>query len=334
MRYYDVNVPRVAQVGFSSMERLGCFLWRWKNIAVRAGYEVVGSGDGLSRFAWNGETSALPGAQQGLGGDFDCWLQASSDQAGAANVAGDATNANAWCVLQSPVTGRQILLCETDQASAGWQGYGRIAVLRPTLGGWLGSTAGAATIPALVTGEHFLFGTRASASGTVVLPSNNGFLHLWSDDSGPEPAVGCMFMEVGLSHNISSFCVMPALETSPHDTDPVVYLATTSNSVLAGVYWNPESSSFVAIQTDDTWGGAWGSGRGGVSTRTTTTILRRMAPIVSSSPANYSKGMLHPAAPRWCTANRNQILLTASGETWFSAGNLAFPWPANTRPRG
>lgn len=331
MRYYEVNVERMAD-GSANLGRTGQFFFHLKNMAVRANHTVLGSGDGNTRFAWSGVTAALPQNERGLGGDYDCWITGDSRTTSTVQQPGDASNANAWCVLQAP-SGRQILLCESSSGNAGWQGYGRVAILRQDLGSWDGSTAAAATIPALVTGEYWRIGARASPTGAILLNGNAvGRYHFWADDAPGSGGDGCfggiMTLNNASDPSLIAFLPVAAGEEWAGDPDPCVYPHTSSGFPTTNAY-NVVTDTWVGI-VDPGFGGLWGSSNIQRADQQASTVLQRWVPAFSNNPV---KGKLHPGALRWGGIHRGVVLLDSRGETWLSAGAYSIPWPTGVRPR-
>lgn len=337
MLHFTPNILRNADAN-GVLERIGRSLWYLKDTAVQAGYTVRGSGDGGTRFAWNGVTAALSTQQQGSGGAYDCWRTGDIIYDASLGIAGDANNANAWVCLEAP-SGRQVLLCNTNQTGTGWAGYGRVAILRVGLGGFDGTTAAAATIPALVAGEYWFLGSRAAASGvSIVSGTAGGRYHYWADThpgAGGDPLFGYVFTLD--SNNAYGILVFSPVETSllPGDSDPCIYMTSVGSTSENVRGYDPVSDTWPAAQTLG-WGGMWTATTGGglqqADDRTNTALLRWPLALNVTNTHPF-KGVLHRSAPRWCSAAKGTVLFSSSGQTWMSLGAIAVPWPMGVRPR-
>lgn len=333
-RIYD---PNLAKAGASD-DWAGRYLFALKELAVSAGYTVVGSGDGDSRFAYDGQTGALPGAQQGSGGSYDCWLTGASRSDSAPAVAGDAGNADAWCVIEDP-GGRQVLLVMTSQGGSNWSGYCRIAVARAGAGGFDGSAAAASTIPGTPSGgagdERWAFGTRASASGVqVFLYAETGRIHMYADDTGGAVDGGLPlgFLAIDSSFNVEAyFAVVPMDEASSEDADPCVYLAAASATAYEGFGWKWASgptypdADLNSQNVNNFWDNAGASDPISGDDPIICPIY-----VLDGSPEVW-KGVPHETSPRMSAVNRGwgDRGDDQNGVSWVATGvsGMMFPWP-------
>ncbi len=333
-RAFDVNNQRLA--GYYA----GFAMFALKEMAVSIGWTVVGSGDGDGRFAYSGETSALPGNQQGSGGDYDCWMTGATRTDSTPGVAGDAGNEAAWVVLANGA--RQVLLQHTDQnGAANYNGYARMAY-NPGTGAtpaFDGSAADTSTIPDPATNEVWMIGNRATPAGDVWLPWNTaGYVHIWGDDAagaGGAFTLGLVFVESSGTTVARYFCfaaVTSGTELSG-DSDPsVAYLGTTaptSTSAPAGFAWNELTSAMEAV-ADDALGLPW---RGqGNSVGGDDQLTQLYAVCTASSGTRYCKGLVttsgfasSPTQRGWGDRGED-----GDGLGWVHLGNnggLLMPWP-------
>jgi hypothetical protein len=316
----------------------GTQFFNLKELAVQAGYTVVGSGDGGSRVAWNGVTSQLPIGEQGSGGAYDCWQTGAvrTDGVPTQATAGDAGNARAWCVLECG-SGRQLLL-QMPAGTTGWQGYGSLAVTR---GGSSGFNPGSNPAPIItpttcpnppVSGagdEYFYLGSRNS-NGVFQMwdGTQNVYVHMWADTT--PSADGCLplgFVIVRAFDQFVSghFCVVPMVaDVSSADSDPCAYFGAsttvawdfavgptytrrTLNPQIVSYFW-PDNGQIEPVTGD---------------------LLAYPNVYVTSTNEVY-KGRPHPTSPRQSGVTRVFGFYgnDQSGDTWCSyANNYLFPWP-------
>lgn len=206
----------------------GGYFWHLKEVMVASGrFAVRGSGDGQARYAYNGVTSALAIGQQGTGGGYDClqnpkFTDAVTKQAGYWNAAG-------WCVLDETGTNRQYLLSNTDQTSAGWDAYGRIAY-NPGGGAtpaFNAAAASATVIPAAATNEQWMFsGSRAAANGSPIgmAYTSSGYIHVFCDDTQESGACSFGWYTSPESRVLEGFVVCPIVSGPSWDADPVIFI--------------------------------------------------------------------------------------------------------------
>lgn len=260
MRLYDPNIARTG----GHNEWGGVYFFRLKELAVDAGWTVLASGDGDARYAWRGVTQALPFQQQGSGGGYDCWITGTARSAITPVIAGDATNASAWCILDDP-SGRMVLMQHTIQTS-GFSGYGRVAATHGGAGGgWApGQGTGPSTIPDTALGganhEVWLHGTRASMSGAAVFINNGaGTIHLFADTTpgldGGRPLGWVAINVAGTLHSFLS-CVPVMAEADPVDPDKMFYLCG-GNTQWAGNAYSVLNNSYRPLV--NTISNGWGN---------------------------------------------------------------------------
>jgi hypothetical protein len=326
MRIFNLQIPRTG----SNNEWAGVYLFLLKELAVQAGYEVLASGDGSSLYAWKGYTQPTP--SPGSGGGFDCWIDGSIRNPNTPAIAGDATNASAWCILSDP-SGRMILLQQTNQTS-GYSGYCRIAVTHGgPLGGWAPDiNTGPSTIPPVPPGgapqEAWLFGARNSGAGADVFLYNvSGAVHLWADTTpGVDGGLPLGWVSANSLGTVVSMCsIAPLVDAvDPDDHDPCMYIH--GSAALAGTVLGDELQGYATAQLGPNltqWTSATAADSSG------------LVPLFST-PAIYIpaysrrvKGMPHPTsihrvnivAP-WGYRGDDQY-----GDHWATMANrMAFPW--------
>lgn len=257
MRLFDLNIPRTG----GDNEWAGVYLFRLKELAVQAGYEVLASGDGGQRYAWRHITGPVQPA--GSGGAYDCWVDGSIRNPNTPSIGGDATNASAWCIL-TDASNRMILLQQTNQTSS-YSGYARIAVTHGGPGGgWApDQSTGPSTIPPVPAGgashEQWLCSSsRATASGAAVFLYNaSGGIHLWADDSpGIDGGLPLGWVTINASGVLSSYLsVIPMIgETDPEDPDPAIYVHGLSAD-WGGSAFSPTNRGYrgLNISTHSSW---------------------------------------------------------------------------------
>jgi len=333
-RLFDVNQAKTG----AATDWAGQYLFALKELAVSAGYTVRGSGDGDSRFAYDGQTAALPGAQQGSGGSYDCWLTGNARSDSAPAVAGDAGNADAWLVLRDG-SDRELLLVMTSQGGSNWSGYCRMAVARAGAGGFDGSTAATGTIPGTPSGgagdEEWLFGTRASGSGVqVFLYNETGRIHMYADDT-PGAVDGGLplgFVAIDAALNIEAhMAIVPMDEASSADVDPCVYLADPGTGVYDGTGWSWAAGPTYANQdlaaqnVNNFW-----EASGQSDPITGDDPIISPVYVLTGTPEVW-KGVPHPTSPRMSAVSRGwgDRGDDQNGETWVALGadGAMHPWP-------
>lgn len=247
-----------------------------KEIAVDAGWTVKGTADSGGNYYYNGVTSAAPLADQGSGGDYDCWQQAYQPATDAVDgvsaaivhlpsdalITGDGiVAADSWCVLEND--GRELLL------RPNWTSAGSMAALivyaRKGSGGFDGSVADASgTIPgptSTAADELEVYSTRASpeSQDICVTGSNDeDVVHFWANDEpeGGARVIGYQGQDVsvGTSFNSNGFCICPIIESAqtPDDPDSVVIAGgNTSDFPISSTSffraWSPTRTAFFAM---------------------------------------------------------------------------------------
>jgi hypothetical protein len=330
-RVFDVNNQR------QTSEYSGASMFAFKELAVAVGWTVVGSGDGDTRFAYAGVTSALSGGHQGSGGAYDCWRAGSVRTNATTAVPGDAGNASAWVVLAN--AGREVLIQNTSQTS-GWDGYGRMAY-NPGTGAtsaFVGSTAATATAPGAASNERWLIGSRGSPTGDTWLAYNTaGYYHIWgstTDGAGGARALGLVFVKSSDSTVQRYFCFAPVDDGTElaGDADPTVaYCGTTlpGTNGPSGSVWNHLTSAMELVGGSALGYPAAGQGN---SVGGNDQLTQLYAACTYSSGNRYYKGVVTvdaiattPTQRGW--GNRGE---DGDGVGWCHMGGssgLLMPWP-------
>jgi len=340
---FDINQPIVSNA------YLGGFLFKLKEIAVDAGWEVIGSGEGNlgTRWAFQGELGSsgvgpLPIGEQGSGGDYDCWQTGASRLNASSLVAGDAGNTRAWCVLRKGVV--SLLLRMTDQAT-GWAGYANIAIEMGSgvTATWTGVGVGPGTIPGFVTNEFWLFsGARANANGVIVLSTTGGAgtLHLFASDTpkaGGLTSFGYLYVSNSgpLPREFMRVAGMEIGTSDPSDPGPWVCFWGSSPPGLAnigsGVTFNPLTGGGQFTNTSPFGSSYW---LGGANIVGANDPLTQLPISVTSTPgARIYKGVPDGDLVVASAVGRGwgNYGLVASGRGWAyagGAGGMMIPWPA------
>lgn len=331
----DVNNLKAA----SNQDWAGKFFFLLKELAVAAGWTVKGSSDGGSRWAYDGETSALPAGQQGSGGDFDAWVTGTGTAHTAGKVAGDPRH-DSWLVLEND--GRELLLAPTGQAVSNWDGYGRIIYAPKGSGGFDGSAADATTIPGAASAEQEVFGTRANSSGVdVFLYGEGGYVHLWADDAPEAGTLALGFACVDASGNDEGFfCVCPLDAPNSSDDDPAVVLARSSGPTKSsgqGFAWNYGSDAMESVSFTGIDAGFWG-GAGAVDPESADDPYDNIPLVLGTSTNEIFKGYISAKALAWSGVSRTYPEIGVDGDgdvfCYFGpSGGFLFPWvDASTAP--
>lgn len=341
-RAFDVNNQRLAD------DYAGFAMFALKELAVSVGWTVVGSGDGAGRFAYSGVTTALPGGQQGSGGDYDCWMTGATRDDTTPSVDGDAGNQSAWIVLAN--AGRQLLIQHTDgtgTGGGGLAGYGRMAY-NPGTGAtpsFDGSAADTSTLPDPATNEVWLVGDRSTASGAQWITWNAaGYVHIWGDSAaGANGArtIGLVFVENASTSVGRYFCLAAVVAGSEQsgDADPTVaYIGTTpptSGVAPSGYVWNTLTAA-IEVSDDDGLGLPW-SGQGN-SLSGDDQLTQLYAVCTTSSGDRYCKGLVTTSGLASSSTQRGWGDRGEDADSlgWVhlgSTGGLLMPWPdASTVP--
>lgn len=305
----------------------GKFLFVLKELALLAGWSVRGSSDGVT-WAYNGHTAALDVADQGNGGDFDAWQAGASRSGSSPHVPGDAGNASAWCVLRHDATGKELLLAQTSQTAANWDGYCRIANTRAGAT-FAGASAGATTIPGAPSDgadhEYWIVASRANPGGeNAFLYGTGGRVHMWADDDSG--SVGFCTVSAGLTGG--RWASIERCDRPPTgDPDPWVLYSASGTTSFNGVGWNPSSAVFQTLRglgTASTWPAAGAADPDGV-----TDAIVPPVPVTSSSPT-VQKGAtdgvwLSPVNRTWGFYGEDAV----TGRAWATLNHLAWPWPSD-----
>lgn len=316
---------------YSGWGWVGGYLWHLKQVMVASGrFTVQGSGDGNALFAYNGTTAPLSAPNQGDGGAYDCWKTAKFTDMGVL-VAG-ATNISAWLVMNEVGTARQYLFVVTNQSSAGWDGYGRMAY---NAGGggtpaFVGASASATGLPGAATNEQWLFGSsRASANGVALamLSSSSGYIHCFCNDTAENGITGFGWFTGSDARAVGGLIACPVVNGPTWDNDPVVFYSGATFSTVQT--WNQLGYGAAA------WVSATVNARsiysGGGATRDTdgSALIRQMA-ITTGTAANlYFKGYtgrtVGYAVAKWLYPTLVQDL---AGNRWIPAvSGMMLEWP-------
>lgn len=267
----------------------GPILFQIKETLVAEGWTVRGSGDGGSRHGDIEAAASVPGAQQGSGGEYDCWTVASTAFSG---VAGGAGNTDAWCWLRSPSGDRDLILTSTNDGST--DTHGRVGFSRKGAGGFVGGSTNATTFPAAPAGgsgdEVWTTGSRNNDGG---LRSNIG---PGTDHHDVIYADGEYFWRLnyyGTSNGQSWSGVFPLSVAHPNDPDPVVYANLRTSSTFF-TWWDHVAGAFSAVSL---------SAQGEMPTLTSTVDgLRVLYPFVVDT-NTYTKGTVDPSFLLTCSSN-------------------------------
>lgn len=330
----NVNVVKSG----TGLDWAGKFLFLLKEIAVSAGWTVKGSGDGGTRFGYSGVTAALAGAQQGSGGDFDCWITGTGTAHTSGLQAGDPRHGS-WIVLEND--GRELLIAPSAQTAASWDGYCRILYARRGAGGFDGSVASATEIPGAATGEAEIAGTRASSDGdSVFLYADSGYVNLWADDAAELGALALGFMTVSSTTPAKHWmCVAPVIAATSQgltvDPDPAGVFYAANGPFLGsgqGYAWNYGSGAMEAIDLGGRGDSFWG-GNGAPDPTAAKDPYTNVPLIIGVGLNEIVKGLVSPKAFAWTAALRTHPDIgvddSANVFCYFGqTGGFIFPWVA------
>lgn len=241
------EIEQMQKIGGTGAGVNGPFLLGIKDHFVANGWTVRGSGDGISRHGDIDAATTVPGAQQGSGGDYDCWSVANTSD----GVAGGAGNVNSWCWLRSPSGDFDVLLGGPHFASTT---NGKWAVSRSDASGFVGGSTDFETLPATPSGgadeELWLIGSRGGSGslhnnttndiyGTFVLLDDGDFYWFSTRDSTGNPI-----------HASSAAARFAVLHPHPDDPDPYVYLQTRFNVATPFRLWDWISGAWATASDD------------------------------------------------------------------------------------
>jgi len=311
----------------------GGYFWHLKEVMIASGrFTVRGSGDGATLFAYDGTTAALAAPDQGSGGAYDCWKTAKFTNMGVSTAG--ATNVSSWIVLEETGTARQYLFSVTNQSSAGWDGYGRIAYnagggAAPT---FVGASASATAIPGLATNEQWFFSTsRASPNGNSIgmLYSSSGYIHCFCDDTQENGVTAFGFVSGSETRVVNGFIACPIVGGPSWDTDPLMIISgplsifgTWNQLGFGAAAWTSASVNVRSLYN------------GNAATRDTdgTAVIRQMG-VSSGSGANaYFKGytgrIVGYAASKWAYPT---LVQDRNGNRWIPGpSGLMVRWAEDT----
>lgn len=315
---------------------------RWffllKEIAVQAGWTVVGSSDGDALSVYDGETAALDGADQGSGGAFDCWRTGTGRPHDGTKQAGDPRE-DSWIVLEND--GRQVMLVPTWSTSSSIDGFGRIIYARKGSGGFDGSVAAVGTIPgptAAAGDEIEIAGTRASTQGVAIfLGQEGGFIHYFADDTPDGGTITFGFVCVdGSGTSDTTFAIqgIVAETNSAVDPDPaVVHFAAAGVSVSGNDWasWNYGSNQFEEDNLNSFTQLFWG-GNGTADPQSNKDPSDNIPFYIGVGASELLKGHLTVKGFLWSAVPRTygDIGEDEDGNVFAycgSAGGFLFPWP-------
>lgn len=322
---FNVNQPHAAA------QYVGQAFFNLKQLAVSAGYFVRGSGDGGTRYAFDGATAALPLAEQATN-PWDCWQSGNVRTDASSVVAGDAGNVRAWCVLEDGA-GRQILL-QASAGTVGWNGYGNVAVARAGSGGFTSGTASATSAPGAPTAgagsEFFFFGTRNGNGGIVLNTTNDSTIHMWADTTpGVDGGLALgWFSVLNLTLAPSThWSVAPiAADASSADSDPAVYLSSAADR---GWDWAAGPTYTLRALNSPDASAFW---RNNGTPDPITGDFAIAAPLWVTGTNECAKGTVHPTSLRMMPISRpyGYYGLDQNGLGWCTGpgpNQYCFPWP-------
>lgn len=265
------------------------------------GWTVRGSGDGLSRHGDIDSATSLPGAQQGSGGQYDCWTSGSTAFTG---VAGGSGNTDAWCWLRSPSGDRDVILTSTIDSFT--DGGGRIGYTRKGAGGFVGGATNATTFPAAPAGgtgdEVWGVGSRAQ-DGTLGRNVGANVTRYDVCYADGEWWWRVAYDDNGTGTNVSSGSwggIFPVLEDTvhPNDPDPAVYARLRINLSDPFYWWEHPTGSLVQPSVTDQ-----GEITSFVSSQDGERVLY---PLVLANGSSNAKGTIDPTFLLTCGADETQ----------------------------
>lgn len=318
-----------ANVRALASDPTGFYFFHLKEHAVAIGWTVKASGDGQEGYGFAGLKS-VDSELRGSGGEFDCWTAPpvlDGSPTPGTLVAG------AWALLEN--AGRELLICTSSNAGAGYQGYGRVAYAPKGAGGF-GSTGVSPTDPAsAATDEVWLYGNRASVDGLPLFTGGAGYLHLFGDDSAELGALplGAVVFGDDLSP-MFSLCVAPVVDgtESPADPDPVAVFYGTEGFASATL-WNHALGAMQAFTPQDL---AFYRGKGAVDPSGADRVASIPGTIGSGN--DIEKGTFSVRAIAWSGSPRaypDTVSGTLGGApVRFAYADLGmlFPFPAGVTP--
>lgn len=238
MKLTNVNIPLddINDSGHATSR----VLFAMKNLMVAAGWKVLGSGDGISRWACEGHTAALPPEQQGDGGAYDCWLTPEVYATVGNPHAGSCWASRAWVCLQEPPGGhdRQWIFQQSSAQPTQNSYGGYINVGAHHSGGVDLSAANLNTVPAISdSGGRWVYGS-ANGQGQNLFSSSYilSSAHLFAYDDPQNEAFAWGWLVMNSTGTPRSMHALATLAPdSPHldaDNDRVVMILSTGNNAV------------------------------------------------------------------------------------------------------
>lgn len=328
MKHTYVNVD------FGSLDygqALARYFFELKEALVFAGWTVKGSGDGSGRYSAEGVTAALPGAEQGSGGDFDCWQ---TDGIGSLDTAGGVWSSGAWVWVEEPAggEGRQYVLqmSTSSPVVGGWGGYGNVAYNRA--GDFEPASVGVGTAPSLGSGVN-IWGSPNSTGASLWYGVTDLYrAHFWVHDDPVSGAYGFGGF-VTRSNNTMRFA-FGQLPLGPEahvagDGDPIAHLRSTG-TLTVGRYsmYGTQDQSYLSGVSLSTGNSQFWAGNG--PTVDARDGYDRVAPI----PIYHGSAALEQLAGvagdlRWSGSGRGypDFCRDENGECWvYVANGYLLPW--------
>jgi len=308
-----------------------------KNLLVAAGWTVEGSGDGASAYEFRGTTA---GSGTGAGGAFDVWT---SDSGAHTGSAGEVSNANVWCVLQSP-SGLEILLHGTSSTSAGYDAYGDIVFSHSD--GYTATGISATVAPGATTDEQALIGARAFSTGTnLVNYTGTNYICMRANDETVNGELGFWWIATtsGTGVGDTYMALQPLELTRPWEVAPYVFLADISPTMhvfqwegkdQGFEFWRNQSSD-AQIIGGDFWrhNGQPDPVSGNIQAGDAIFIGRSLT--ANEHIRGYAPFMLTKGSAADGTATRTYPDYTqqdANGQVWVFFSNMLLPWDETASP--
>lgn len=315
-----------------SGERHGRLFFPLKALLVAMGWTVEGSGDGVALSEFRGVTG---GAGTGSGGAFDVWT---ADTGANDASAGNVSNSNAWCVLQSP-SGEQFLLVGTNQSPPGFDGFGTVAVSPAKK--YSGGGIGPALPPVPTIDERLLRGDRAT--GVALIPVGADARIQLGAQSEPDRLIWPFFFvsvthPAGAAHDMLFWCPV-SRKRSWVPAPQVFVLAATGLEMtkkespgLGAERWITAADWSSAFALNN---GFWNDGAN--SDPSTKDLPVGQVPITSQvgiAGEEYFEGVVDAPLMRAATQDGFGVVgdypkltqIDADGLTWLHFGRVIVPW--------
>lgn len=326
-----MSIQFLVNVSKSAALRSGFSFWRLKDLLVATGrWSVIGSGDGSSRFAYNGVTSALPAPQRGSGGAYDCLMTGSG--VGSPATAGD-WGVGGWCVVRDQ-TGREFLFVDsTGTPDSSWNSYGRVAYSRSI--GFVGTSVSATVIPAAASDEQWVQGARGTPNGVQLFSYNvAAYLHFYAHDAPVNGVCGFGWNSAsaaGVVGGIFHFSATQEFDANGM-ADPCAFMYTNSY-VTAGWYsagtvfggWSsnvsPNNPAGTTLPAEP-----MGGGKDSVTGVYVYTAPTSNYAGISAADLGY---MVDVVADRFTPSRSHPDVINCGSSTWLCIGaGYCMPWPS------